>query len=404
MSAVPAFEHGRIESLGDNCELGFVLRRLGNEAGSLFRWAAMSPSQLLAMLRDGLEGFYQLANLKPLRPSMIRDAAYGIGWHSELRCRDEGGAMVFVAPPEERERIHAREMRKLRYLVAKFRARLRLGGVVFVVKCNDGIPPGVLVQLHEALRAEAQGTPVTLLEVKVPDDPALVGTVHEQAPGLLSGYVPKLALYSAADTGEFKAWCDVLAGALAMAPCPDWAQRQRRFVVDYDDGAVTLPFPAPRGADWSKPVMGDLRGGAVRLLGGNEWCRVVPEGFRLHGPDPAQAPAQLCWANVFAAGPRVLSASLRCPVEDSLPVELVIEVSDANRTPVGRQALRVTPDKAGELFVPVLKAAWPLDIRIAARAGAPVPAGARAVVDLSDVALFPHEEAGQGAGQQAKAA
>lgn len=396
MADVPAFEHERIESLGDNCELGFVLRRLGNEAGSLFRWAAMKPHQLLAMLTDGLQGFYQYDQLLPLRPSMVRDAAYGIGWHSDIRCRLDGAGPSFVDPPAIRERIHARELRKQRYLVAKLRARLRMGGVVFVVKCNAGIPEDLTPKLHDALRALADGTPVTLLEVQDGADAALAGTVRERAPGLLRGHIPSFVPYSAAHTGNLDAWSVVLARALAMAPCPDWAHRRRRMVVDYDDGAITLPFPPARGTDWSKPVMADMRGGAVRLVGGNEWCRPIPGGFRLHGPDPARAPAQMAWVNVYGAGARVLAGSVHCPVEDSLPVELVAEVADAGRAHVVRQALRVTPAGRGELFLPITPGAWPLDIRITARAGAPVAGpGARAVVDLSTLALFPHEEAAQ---------
>jgi hypothetical protein len=61
----------RIESLGDNCELGFVLRHLGVEAGSLFRWAAMKPEQLLMKLRADFDGMYEFANLSPLRPAMV---------------------------------------------------------------------------------------------------------------------------------------------------------------------------------------------------------------------------------------------------------------------------------------------------------------------------------------------
>jgi hypothetical protein len=55
----------RIESLGDNCELGFVLRHLGVEAGSLFRWAAMKHEQLLMKLRGNCPG--TLGDDNPLR-------------------------------------------------------------------------------------------------------------------------------------------------------------------------------------------------------------------------------------------------------------------------------------------------------------------------------------------------
>ena len=63
MDAVSPASLSRIESLGDNCELGFVLRRLGSEEGMLFRWASMQPESLLATLRADFERFYEFDDL-----------------------------------------------------------------------------------------------------------------------------------------------------------------------------------------------------------------------------------------------------------------------------------------------------------------------------------------------------
>lgn len=59
----------RFESLGDNCEFGFVHRRLSYEDGSLFRWARIDPWQLYAVLRSDFSG---IMNLKIYFHTVIR--------------------------------------------------------------------------------------------------------------------------------------------------------------------------------------------------------------------------------------------------------------------------------------------------------------------------------------------
>jgi hypothetical protein len=78
----------RLEGLGDNCELGFVLRRLGFEDGMLFRWASIRPESLLATLRGDCADLYEFGNLVPQNAKMVRDLHYGTSWHTRciLRC------------------------------------------------------------------------------------------------------------------------------------------------------------------------------------------------------------------------------------------------------------------------------------------------------------------------------
>lgn len=46
----------RFESLGDNCEFGFVQRRSGVEDGGLLRWAVSPPEALLKAIRSRFSG------------------------------------------------------------------------------------------------------------------------------------------------------------------------------------------------------------------------------------------------------------------------------------------------------------------------------------------------------------
>jgi len=76
---------GRFESLGDNCEFGFVQRQLGLESGGLFRWSVTSATSLITLLETRFEDLYRFENLVPTNSkNMIRDTATDIGFHTEM--------------------------------------------------------------------------------------------------------------------------------------------------------------------------------------------------------------------------------------------------------------------------------------------------------------------------------
>ncbi len=58
----------RFESLGDNCELGFVLTRHKIGHSSLLRWSLTTLPVLCAVLRDDFSDLYKFSNLEPARP------------------------------------------------------------------------------------------------------------------------------------------------------------------------------------------------------------------------------------------------------------------------------------------------------------------------------------------------
>ena len=188
-------DFSRIESLGDNCELGFVLRRLGLEAGSLFRWARSRAEQICCLLEADFDRIYEFDALTPSRLTMVEEARYGINWHTEMHAHIVDGRLAFVADLATRRDIHHRELQKFRYLIDKLHYRLTAGGLLLVIKANEGIAPATLRRLHAALAAQAAGASFTLLEVRAADAPEAVGTVVEQSSGLLTGYISTFAEY-----------------------------------------------------------------------------------------------------------------------------------------------------------------------------------------------------------------
>src|SRR4051812_28696253 len=95
--SIPIGDLRRLEGLGDNCELGFVLRRLGFEDGMLFRWASVKPECLLATLRGDFQSLYEFENLVPQNPRMVWDLQYGASWHSRMHSSVDEGVLTFDA-------------------------------------------------------------------------------------------------------------------------------------------------------------------------------------------------------------------------------------------------------------------------------------------------------------------
>ncbi|WP_188260328.1 hypothetical protein [Azospirillum tabaci] len=381
----------RFESLGDNCEFGFVLRRLSCEAGSLFRWASMKPDQLLAKLRANFEGMYRFENLSPLRTGMVLDSAYGIGWHSDMKSDMSGGRLLFCDDEATRRALHRRETRKIQYLQAKFTARTAMGGVIFVVKSNPGIAPATIDGLYEALTALAGHDDFALLEVQATDDPARIGNVDWQRPGLMRGYVTRFAPYHRADDIDAAAWFSIVQGALRLFPCHDWAQRHAALRIGTPDALVQLRFPFAPDQDMSKPIAGDLRAGTARLLNGNSWCRPYEGLFRLHGPDPERPGTTLRWTGVHAPGAFHLGATLRCPLRDSVPLRVAVTIAAEDGATLAEERFEVHPGRTTDLVLDAPAPKGPLTVALTVNALRALAEGERAVLDLSPPALHPEQ-------------
>lgn len=373
----------RIESLGDNCEAGFVLRKLGCEAGSLFRWTRMEPEQLLAQLRAKLEGIYAFENLVAFRNDMVLDQKFGAAWHTKMASVTEGGNQRFIDDEERRRKIHATETRKIRHLTKKLIARAKLGGVIFVTKSNAGIAERDLDAIRAALAALAENAPFALLEMCGAATPSEIGTVVERRPGLLRGFVSAFAPYSQADAIDFAAWTSVLEAALRRSPCPDWSARMAS--LDVADGRIDLVFPHAPATAPAQPTAG-----AATLINGNSWCRQVDEAFRLHGAEPGRPDTVLRWQGLRLSGAVQLCTALQCAVGDSIPVEAAITVRDESDALLGAYHSMITPETPDDValnIAPPTQGTVAIDVTV--RASRPLAAGERAVIDLAPMTLHP---------------
>lgn len=191
----------RFESLGDNCEFGFVQRRSGIEPGGLLRWTVSPPGPLVEAIEARFEGIYQFENVVPFTPRMVEDRRSGIKFHSAMTSTDG----VFDLDPERRREVHQTEYEKISYLRGKLLQLLETGEKTFVYKRNAGVDEALIGRLSSAIAAHG---PSRLLYVKA--DPARAGTVEVVSKALTMGFVERFAPYAAANDLAYESWIQML--------------------------------------------------------------------------------------------------------------------------------------------------------------------------------------------------
>lgn len=116
------------ESLGDNCEFGFVQRYHGAEPSSLYRWATAPLHGVMRGLEDGWADIYAWDRLKPWADDMAWDDQYQCAFHCALHCSRPGEdkPFEFILPEAERREAWLADRPKFLYLRDKTLHGLRL--------------------------------------------------------------------------------------------------------------------------------------------------------------------------------------------------------------------------------------------------------------------------------------
>ncbi|HTB62967.1 MAG TPA: hypothetical protein VK737_05200 [Opitutales bacterium] len=203
----------RFESLGDNCEFGFVQRQCGMEDGGLLRWAVSPLENLMAILESDFAGLYEFENLVPCASDMVTDNGTKLIFHSKMRS--ENGKFLLGA--DERRKIYAEEKQKMDYLVAKLRKRLTNPATIFVYKREAGASDAQAAALHTALRRTATNS---LLMVAKEADREKWGTITDLGNGLLRGHIDRFAPWSQADQVSLALWRQLIKQADRLRPDP----------------------------------------------------------------------------------------------------------------------------------------------------------------------------------------
>jgi hypothetical protein len=196
----------RFESLGDNCEFGFVQRANRYEEGGLLRWSISPLDKLILCFETDFTDLYLFESLEPSAPDMVCDIASGLMFHTEMHSIDGR----FVLPDEARREIYSRERPKIDHLLDKFHRRVAEPDTICVYKRNSGISDNDAVRLYQSLNKLGRSK---LLVVRSTDDSPKWSTVECRGSGLFIGLIDEFAPYFAADRVSIRIWNRLLENA-----------------------------------------------------------------------------------------------------------------------------------------------------------------------------------------------
>ena len=211
-----------LESLGDNCELGFYLEANRIKKGALLRYAQLRADSAIAFVRSPERRYFSFERLVPFSRTMVKDTATHIAFHTKTRSSRTPDGWRFETDEEERWAIHADEKSKHDYLLERFEHRLVSGDPrIYVIKANEGIPAATAMAMDEALRTWKVPERFVLLAVSA--DPAVGTWRGARSPALdwhsdtvCHARVARFAPYDAASDIDVKSWNRVF-DALAVA-------------------------------------------------------------------------------------------------------------------------------------------------------------------------------------------
>jgi hypothetical protein len=200
------------ESIGENCEFGFVQRALGNEVSSLLRWTFLdSTVATVAGIATSFANVFEFENLEPAAEgTMVRDRVHGIAFHSAMRAERTESGWAFVAPEAERRAIYAEEAKKFLYLREKFDSSITGADRIYVAKRGTGLTSAEAEALSDAIGARGSNVLLYVTEAGEGEQPGTARLVHNR---LAHGIVERFAPHTQTDAIALASWEAVLSAA-----------------------------------------------------------------------------------------------------------------------------------------------------------------------------------------------
>ena len=197
----------RFESLGENCELGFVQEHHGTHPLGLFRWSGITLDNLVTALDTDLAGigdpeFTRVEVNTAIGEYYVRDARYGMTTHTMMYQHQHGA--------EEVLKIFCTRAKRLR---EKMLDDLQEANKIFVFQTGDPVPEPELRRLHGSLRR--LGPSAEMLYVRPAAD-EVAGSVARVEPGLLAGYIDRSGFDGTSWTISYDLWLEMMGAALRL--------------------------------------------------------------------------------------------------------------------------------------------------------------------------------------------
>ncbi len=217
----------QFESLGENCELGFVQDYLGVHPLGLFRWSGIKLGQLITALETNLAGIGEAANTavscEDIRGEYyVRDIRYGMLTHTRM-FRDKHSAedVMFVFGQRSRR------------LCEKLLEDIKGAEKIFVFQSMFRVDESEMVRLHLAIRRI--GPTAELLFIHPAQSGQRPGTVQRLRPGLMLGLLDRAGFDGSTWQISWQIWLSILARAAKL--CGRRASR----LATADLSALNLP-------------------------------------------------------------------------------------------------------------------------------------------------------------------
>jgi hypothetical protein len=215
---------GRFESLGNNCEFGFVQRRAGIEPLGLLRWIGLGAGELsagnsaacLPILVHALQS--ELSGIDDPQQVEIESPLPDDKWQEYFvrnRLFDMKGHTNRYAYRIDVAEAHTQVVRTLRYLRQKLLRDLKEASKIFVYRTDADHSLDEMTRLLQAIRSHGNGT---LLWVTAGDPGFGIGSVEVLGDGFLKGHLDRFAPPSQTYEVSFDAWLTVCRNAAALTP------------------------------------------------------------------------------------------------------------------------------------------------------------------------------------------
>jgi hypothetical protein len=205
----------RVESLGLNCELGFVLRGLGNWKPSVFRWSFAPPESVIKLIEADFAHLYEPSSLVPQRDHSVVDTNYGVRFHTNLKTEKGGRDWQFVdSDTKSRLRILEAERDLIRGQAAEFRARYESPGTLYVLTRDMRFGSCATGDVVAAIERRSKCS-FAVLEVKGATDRIQIGSIIRVRNSHYEGYISSLAPSSSPHEVDLDNWRTVLTATLA---------------------------------------------------------------------------------------------------------------------------------------------------------------------------------------------
>jgi hypothetical protein len=199
----------QFDSIGDNCELGLVQRKVGAEPLGMFRFAGAPLGHLLAAMHARFEGMADPAHVQVSAENgeyMIKLTKYDFVYHADVK--------VGEADPDV---LRKQQVRTVDFLVEKLIGDLEDPTKILVFRQNEPLSANDLVDLRMAIAAYGPSILLWVQEARPGHPPGSVVVADDT---LMLGFVSRLASRQNVPDLDLASWLTMLRKAHDMRPTP----------------------------------------------------------------------------------------------------------------------------------------------------------------------------------------